>query len=135
MWYRMHTKRKRGGIRMNKAEILRKVEANEGLTVEEIKEYQKLVKPQQHVYGKYGNLALKYLEEHNSAKLWALAGELPEYLHNIDKEADDLYEVMHDKLSKDERYKRTGNFLEDVKRENTIKMIIEEEILNTIVYV
>ena len=120
---------------MKKAEILRKVEANEGLTVEEIKEYQKLVKPQQHVYRKYGNLALKYLEEHNSAKLWALAGELPEYLHNIDKEADDLYEVMHDKLSKDERYKRTGNFLEDVKRENTIKMIIEEEILNTIVYV
>ncbi len=120
---------------MKKAEILRKVEANEGLTVEEIKEYQKLVKPQQHVYGKYGNLALKYLEEHNSSKLWALAGELPEYLHNIDKEADDLYEVMHDKLSKDERYKRTGNFLEDVKRENTIKMIIEEEILNTIVYV
>ena len=116
-------------------DVLKKAEAGEGLTVEEIKEYQKAVKPKKQVYGKYGTLALKYLEEHNSAKMWALAGELPEYLHGIDKAAEDLYDVMYDKLSKDERYKRTGNYLEDVRRENTIKMIIEEEILNEIVYV
>ena len=39
---------------MNRAEILRKAEANEGLTVKEIKSYQKPVKPEKHVYGKYG---------------------------------------------------------------------------------
>ena len=119
---------------MNKSEILKKVEAGEGLTVPEIIEYQKTVKPQKQVYGKYGNLALKYLEEHNSAKMWSLAGDLPEYLHGVDKAAEDLYDVMYEKLRKDERYKRTGNYLEDVRRENAIKMIIEEEILSEIVY-
>ena len=46
---------------MNKRELLKKVKAKEGLTVEEIIEYQKIVKPEKHVYGKYGNLALEYL--------------------------------------------------------------------------
>ena len=73
---------------MNKKELLKKVNANEGLTVEEIIEYQKIVKPVKHVYGKYGNLALEYLKEHNIGKYWALAGGLPEYLHNVDKQAD-----------------------------------------------
>lgn len=36
---------------MNDAEILRKAESNEGLTVDEIKRYQQLVKPQKHVMG------------------------------------------------------------------------------------
>ena len=51
---------------MKNKEILRKVEANEGLTVEEIILYQKEVKPVKHVYGKYGTLAKKYLEESSS---------------------------------------------------------------------
>ena len=42
---------------MDRAEILRKAEANEGLTVKEIKIYQKTVKPEKHVYGKYGNVS------------------------------------------------------------------------------
>ena len=46
---------------MNKKELIKKVKANEGLKVEEIIEYQKIVKPIKHVYGKYGNLALEYL--------------------------------------------------------------------------
>ena len=36
---------------MNKKELMKKVNANEGLTVEEIIEYQKIVKPVKHVYG------------------------------------------------------------------------------------
>lgn len=44
-------------------ELLVKVEADEGLTVDEIKRYQKLVKPQKHVYGKWGTLKHKYLED------------------------------------------------------------------------
>lgn len=119
---------------MTLEELERKSEA-EGLTVEEVMEYQKLVKPVHHVYGKYGALAKHYLEEHNFGKLLSLAGYLPEYLHGVDKAANDLYDVMYEKLSKDERYKRTGNYLEDVRRREEIHRLIEEEILNEIVYV
>ena len=69
---------------MNVAEIIRKAEANEGLTVEEIKIYEEVVKPKKQVYGKYGTLAKQYIEEHNFGKLLSLAGRLPEYLHGID---------------------------------------------------
>ena len=106
-----------------------------GLTVEEITEYQRLIKPIRHAYGKYGTLARRYLEEHNIGKYWALAGNLPEYLHGVDKAAERLYEVMWDKLSKDERYKRTGKYLEDVHRIGEMQKLIEEEIFNEIVYV
>ena len=120
---------------MNVEEIIKKAEANEGLTVEEVKIYQQAVKPKKHVYGKYGTLAKQYIEEHNFGKLLSLAGHLPEYLHGVDKAAEELYDVMWDKLSKSEQYRRTGNYLEDVKRINAMKQVIEEEILNEIVYV
>lgn len=119
---------------MTLEELERKSEAK-GLTVEEVMEYQKLVKPVHHVYGKYGTLAKRYIEEHNFGKLLSLVGHLPEYLHGVDKAANDLYDVMYEKLSKDERYKRTGNYLEDVRRREEINHLIEEEILNEIVYV
>ena len=119
---------------MNAKEIIAKVDRGEGLTVEEIKVYQQAVKPVKHVYGKYGTLALKYLEEHNVGKYWALEN-LPEYLHGIDKQADELYESMYARLSKDERYKRTGDFMEDNRRQTEIKQLIEEEILSELVYV
>ena len=119
---------------MNVEEIIRKAEANEGLTVEEVKIYQQAVKPKKHVYGKYGTLAKQYIEEHNFGKLLSLAGHLPEYLHGVDKAAEALYDVLWDKLSKSEKYCRTGNYLEDVKRINAMKQVIEEEILNEIVY-
>ncbi len=38
---------------MTDKELLAKAERNEGLTVDEIKMYHQLVKPQKHVYGKY----------------------------------------------------------------------------------
>ena len=120
---------------MNVEEIIKKAERNEGLTVEEIKIYQQAVKPRKHVYGKYGTLAKQYIEEHNFGKLLSLAGQLPEYLHGVDKAAEDLYDTMWDKLSKSEQYRRTGNYLEDVKRINAMKQVIEEEILSEIVYV
>lgn len=120
---------------MNKDEVLRKAENGEGLTVEEINLYQSIVKPIKHVYGKYGTLAKIYLEEHNVGKMWALAGDLSAYLHGIDKQAEELYSVMYEKLSKDEQYKRTGNYIEDVRRINEMQSRIEEEILNEIVYV
>lgn len=120
---------------MNVEEIIKKAEANEGLTVEEVKIYQQAVKPKKHVYGKYGTLAKQYIEEHNFGKLLSLAGQLPEYLHGVDKAAEDLYDTMWDKLSKSEQYRPTGNYLEDVKRINAMKQVIEEEILSEIVYI
>ena len=120
---------------MSVEEIIKKAEANEGLTVEEVKIYQQAVKPKKHVYGKYGTLAKQYIEEHNFGKLLSLAGQLPEYLHGVDKAAEDLYDTMWDKLSKSEQYRPTGNYLEDVKRINAMKQVIEEEILSEIVYI
>ena len=120
---------------MNVEEIIKKAEENKGLTVEEVKIYQQAVKPKKHVYGKYGTLAKQYIEEHNFGKLLSLAGQLPEYLHGVDKAAEELYDVMWDKLSKSEQYRPTGNYLEDVKRINAMKQVIEEEILSEIVYI
>ena len=117
---------------MTDAEILRKAESNEGLTVDEIKRYQQLVKPQKHVYGKYGTLKRKYLEDKGID--WTIAN-LPEYLHEVDRQADRMYEVMYEKLSKSEKYKKTGDFIKDLQIETEIRNLIEEEILNEIVYV
>ena len=118
---------------MNAQEVIAKADRGEGLTEEEIKVYRSAVKPEKHLYGKYGTLAKKYLEEHNIGKFWAIEN-LPEYLHGIDRQADELYEIMYAKLSKDERYKRTGNFMEDYRRQTEIQKLIEEEILNELVY-
>ena len=117
---------------MNNAEILRKAERGEGLTAEEVMLYQKLVKPQKHVYGKYGTLKRKYLEDKGID--WTIAN-LPEYLHEVDRQADRMYEVMYEKLSKSEKYKKTGDFIKDLQIETEIRNLIEEEILNEIVYV
>ena len=119
---------------MNAQEIIAKADRGEGLTEEEIKVYRQAVKPVTHTYGKYGTLAKKYLEEENVGKYWAIEN-LPEYLHGIDRQADELYETMYAKLSKDERYKRTGNFMEDYRRQTEIQRLIEEEILSELVYV
>ena len=105
------------------------------LTVEEVIQYEKNFKKVKQVYGKYGNLAKDYIENHNQGKLMTLAGELPKYLHNIDRQAEDLYGTLWEKLSSDEKYKRTGDYMEDVRRMNEMKSIIDEEILNEIVYV
>ena len=48
---------------MNVEAVIKKAESDEGLTVKEIKVYQKAVKPVKHVYGKYGTLAKRYLED------------------------------------------------------------------------
>lgn len=117
---------------MNAKEVIAKAERGEGLTVEEIKVYQANVKPIKHVYGKYGTLKRQYLEEKGID--WIIP-DLPTYLHNVDKQADELYEDMYAKMSKNEQYKRTGNFLEDLRRQMEMQHLIEEEILNEIVYV
>lgn len=119
---------------MNDQEILRKAEAGEGLTVEEIKRYQELVKPNKQVYGKYGTLALHYLEEHAPAKMWGIV-DLPAYLHGIDRQAEEMDGVLREKLSKSEEYKRTGDYMTDVRRLNAMNKAIEDEILSELVYV
>lgn len=117
---------------MNVEAIIKKAESDEGLTVKEIKVYQKAVKPVKHVYGKYGTLAKRYLEDKGLD--WTIAN-LPEYLHGVDKAADELYETMYEKFSKEERFKKSADFMENLKRETEMQRLIEEEILNEIVYV
>ena len=117
---------------MNVEEVIKKAESDEGLTVKEIKVYQKAVKPVKHVYGKYGTLAKRYLEDKGLD--WTIAN-IPEYLHGVDKAADELYETMYEKFSKEERFKKSADFMETLKRESEMQRLIEEEILNEIVYV
>lgn len=59
---------------------------------------------------------------------------MPTYLHSVDKQAEELQETMRVRLEKDERYKCTGNFMEDYRIQTEIQRLIEEEILNEIVY-
>lgn len=117
---------------MNVEAVIKKAESDEGLTVKEIKVYQKAVKPVKHVYGKYGTLAKRYLEDKGLD--WTIAN-LPEYLHGVDSAADELYETMYEKFSKEERFKKSADFMENLKRETEMQRLIEEEILNEIVYV
>ena len=77
----------------------------------------------------------KYLEEHNFGKYLSLGGDLPTYLHNIDKQADEIYEVMYKNLSAKPENKKTEDFLKNVQIENSIQKEIEEVILNELVYV
>lgn len=120
---------------MTDKQLIEKVESGVAITREEFNEYKKLVKPKVQVYGKYGTIALRYMEEHQFGKFLSLAGELPDYLHNLDKQADDLYDVLYNKLSNSEEYKRTGDYLYDVRRIGAMQKVIEEEILNTLVYI
>ena len=117
---------------MNVEAVIKKAESDEGLTVKEIKVYQKAVKPVKHVYGKYGTLAKRYLEDKGID--WTIAN-LPEYLHGVDRAADELYETMYEKFSKEERFKKSADFMENLIRETEMQRLIEEEILNEIVYV
>lgn len=117
---------------MDVQKIIKKVEDGDELTVEEIKIYQKVVKPLKQVYGKYGTLKRKYLEYKGID--WTIA-DLPTYLHNVDRQAEALQKTIRVKLEQDERYKRTGNFMDNYQRQTEIQQLIDEEILNEIVYV
>lgn len=92
---------------MSKNQIMAKAATEKGLTVKEIIAYRKAVKLVEHSYGKYGTLTKSYLEEHNPGRLWALAGELPVYLHGIDKQADEMYEAVYGRLSAAAEFKKT----------------------------
>ena len=112
-------------------QLLAKVKSNEDLTVDEVKRYYQIVKPQKHVYGKYGTLKRKYLEDIGLD--WTIVN-LPEYLHGVDKQAEDMYNILYAKLSQNPLHKRTGDFMEDYRRLTALQHAIEEEILNELIY-
>lgn len=116
---------------LNDKRLLEKVNEGKDLTVDEIKRYQQLVKPQKHIYGKYGTLKRKYLEDKGLD--WTIEN-LPEYLHGVDKQAEDMYNVLYAKLSLSPLYKRTGMFMEDYRRLTDLQHAIEEEILSELIY-
>ena len=84
-----------------------------------------------HVYGKYGTLKRKYLEDKGLD--WTIA-DLPSYLHSVDKQAEDMYNILYAKLSISPQYKRTGEFMEDYRRLTALQHAIEQEILSEIIY-
>ena len=116
---------------MNVAEVMAKVGRGEGLTVDEIKIYQVNIKPIRHVYGKYGTLAKQYLED--KGMLWTIQ-DIPTFLHGIDDAAEQLYNTMYEKLSKNEQFMRTGNYLEDVRRLTEMQRLIDEEVRTELIY-
>ena len=116
---------------MNVANVMAKADRCEMLTVDEIKIYQANVKPIHHVYGKYGTLAKQYLDDKGT--LWTIQ-DIPTFLHGIDSAAERLYGVMYEKLSKTERFKRTGSFMEDVRRIGEMQRLIDEEIRTELIY-
>ena len=116
---------------LNDKRLLEKVNGGKDLTVDEIKRYQQLVKPQKQVYGKYGTLKRKYLEDKGLD--WTIA-DLPTYLLGVDKQAEDMYNVIYEKLSLSPLYKRTGEFMEDYRRLTALQHAIEEEILSELIY-
>ena len=116
---------------LNDKRLLEKVNEGKDLTVDEIKRYQQLVKPQKHVYGKYGTLKRKYLED--KVLDWTIA-DLPTYLYGVDKQAEDMYNVLYAKLSLSPLYKRTGEFMEDYRRLTALQHAIEQEVLSEIIY-
>ena len=63
--------------------------------------YRANVRPQKHVYGKYGTLKKKYLEA--CGLDWTIA-DLPSYLHAVDRRVEDLYETRHTGLAQAERF-------------------------------
>ena len=83
------------------------------------------------LYGKYGTLKRKYLEDIGVD--WTIAN-LPEYLLSVDRQAEDMYNVLYTKLSKNALYERTGNFMEDYRRLTALQHAIEEEILHVLIY-
>ena len=116
---------------MNVAEVMAKAGRGEALTVDEIKVYQVNAHPVHHVYGKYGTLARQYLED--KGMLWTVQ-DIPTLLHSIDSAAERLYDVMYNKLSKIEQFKRTGNYLEDVRRIGEMQRLIDVEIRTELIY-
>ena len=116
---------------LNDKRLLEKVNEGKDLTVDEIKRYRQLVKPQKHIYGKYGTLKRKYLEDKGLD--WTIA-DLPTFLHGVDKQAGDMYNVLYAKLSSSPLYKRTGEFMEDYRRLTALQHAIEEEILSELIY-
>ena len=115
---------------MNVAKVMAKADRGLGLTVDEIKIYQANVTPIHHVYGKYGTLAKRYLDDKGT--LWTIQ-DIPALLHGIDSAAERLYDVMYEKLSKTERFERTGSYL-DVRRIGEMQRLIDEEIRNELIY-
>ncbi len=57
-------------------------------TVEEVVEYERTHKPKEQVYGKYGTIAKHYLEQHQGIEM-TMIGHIPDYLHGIDRQANE----------------------------------------------
>ena len=89
--------------------------------------------------GKYASMKLAYLKDHNKSLYHSLllADKLDEYLRNIDKEANDMYEVLlkqyKDKWGITEELKEMDQ-MKWVQEMNNIDKCIEEIIISIVIY-
>ena len=103
-------------------------------TVEEVVEYERTHKPKEQVYGKYGTIAKHYLEQHQGIEM-TMIGHIPDYLHGIDRQADEMYDTLYAQLSKRPEYQKTGDYIADLRKQTEMQNFIEQEILTNLVYV
>ena len=94
------------------------------LTLAEVMEYQRTHPPVKHVYGRWGNLKKQYLID--TGKDWLIA-DLPTYLHGIDKAAEQIWEVMREKLLKRPEYKKTGKLCTTLKLKRKSKTVLTKK--------
>ena len=86
--------------------------------------------------GKYGSLFLKYLRENYPGRHAFLLGEttLRDTCAEVDKEAKDMMETVQSQLRAKKPKPATGDFMEMVRYNTTIRDQAEEIVLNEIVY-
>lgn len=90
--------------------------------------------------GKYGKLRLKYLKDFKKAEYTILLmnNKLQKHLIQIDKQANDRFELLMKQLAKKENITeelKATNQMEWVCRMNNIKNCAEEIILNELIYI
>ena len=109
------------------------VETLTKLTNDSIEKYNKGI-------GMWGNRALDYIFSDDAPfplqiELEEEENGINEYGKLIERKAAEMFEVMRPKLEKLPQYRKTGDFLSDLAKNNEIKHIIEEQIYAELIYV
>ncbi|MEG0034828.1 MAG: TnpV protein [Bacilli bacterium] len=87
---------------------------------------------------KYGKMKLKYLKEHQKGLYFELlsTNQLNSYLHNVDKEANEMYERLLTDIKKQRGISeelKAKNQMQWVQEMNNIQNCIEEVIIKKVI--
>ncbi len=108
------------------------------MTVEEIEEMEAHPELQEQPprIGKYGNLFLNYLRENHPGRHGYLLSEttLRDICAEVDREAKQMMETVQNQLRSKQPKPTSGDFMETVRYNTSIRDQAEEIVLNEIVY-